>query len=92
MTHSQGPWEATGWNNLTVNTAAGNTIVAIAGGDGNNMGVPKEEMQANARLIAASPEMLEALELMLGTFEYPSNTSNPAVVAAKAAVSKAKGE
>jgi hypothetical protein len=46
--------------------------------------------QANARLIAAAPELLDALELVVGTYDeggWPSAT----IVIAKAALEKARG-
>lgn len=47
-------------------------------------------MDETASLIAAAPELLEALEAMLETFE-PSNNL-PIIDTARAAVSKARGE
>jgi len=45
---------------------------------------------ANARLIAAAPELLEALVGMLDAL--PSATTHPAIQAARAAIAKAKGD
>ena len=58
----------------------------------------EKEMEANARLIAAAPELLEALEefeaeydkVDLAKAEPPELTA--AVLAARAAIAKAKGE
>ena len=50
-----------------------------------------EVQEANTRLIAAAPEMLEALELVVSTYEaggWPSAT----IVVAKAAIAKATGK
>lgn len=55
--HSQGPWVATGWKGVVVNDANGNTIALMPGG-GNDLAV----IQANAKLIAASTELLAALQ------------------------------
>ncbi len=49
----------------------------------------EEVNAANAHLIAASPMMLEALELALQHLIYDGK--HPAVIAAKAAISKARG-
>lgn len=48
------------------------------------------EVEANAKLIASSPDLLEALELVISTYEeggWPSAT----MTVVRAAVSKAKG-
>ena len=52
---------------------------------------------ADARLIAAAPELLEALESMLGAFDTPlarmrlGIASSPVSTAARAAIEKARG-
>ncbi|MCX6217581.1 hypothetical protein [Spirosoma sp.] len=55
--HTEGPWRAEGWEDLVVNSKDGTTLCLAAG--------PKNatiaEMKANAKLIAAAPEMFEAL-------------------------------
>ena len=61
-------------------------------------GIATDELLANARLIAAAPELLEALEefeaeydkVDLAKAEPPELTA--AVLAARAAIAKAKGE
>ena len=46
----------------------------------------RDEWEANARLIAAAPDLLEALEMLL---EFPK--TGPAITAARAAIAKATG-
>ena len=46
----------------------------------------------NAVLIAAAPELLEALENLERTAGLPAMVNNPSRVAARAAIAKAKGE
>lgn len=77
--HSKGPWVATGWEGIVVNDADGNTLtLAPGGGD-------LARMQANARLIAAAPALLAALETMRDrVMRFPSRawaelTSNETV-------------
>lgn len=60
---------------------------------------PKAEVEANARLIAAAPELLEALEWAMssGRFNYVQRTSSnsgfcDSVDKARAAIAKARGE
>ena len=63
--HTPGTWKAEGWENVTINAHDPNhphgfvTIVACPGGS--NM-TTLGEMQANAALIAAAPDLLAALE------------------------------
>ena len=65
--HSPGPWECVGFENLVVNDEEGNTITCAPGG---RYGATLGELRANARLIAAAPEMLEALKDMLETYAW----------------------
>lgn len=55
--HTPGPWVTAGWKNLVINAYQGTpdqcTICCAPGGSRN---ASIEEMQANARLIAAAPE------------------------------------
>jgi len=89
--HTKGPWSVQGDTYVTVNSLiithckqAGNTTL--------------EEAQANARLIAAAPELLEALELCLEAIQpyYDSDDDGSMEAAASnaalAAINKAKGE
>lgn len=48
-----------------------------------------EESAANARLIAAAPELLEAIEGLLNAL--PSATAHPAIKSARNAIAKSKG-
>lgn len=62
-----------------------------SGESSNKRGPNREEARANARLIAAAPDLLEALELMVNTHDdggWPSST----LVIARAAIAKAKDD
>jgi hypothetical protein len=48
--------------------------------------------EANAHLIAAAPELLEALENLLKVYEGEGGTQHHAGDIARAAIAKAKGE
>ena len=47
--------------------------------------------EANANLIAAAPELLEALEKIIDSGEIPYCESDPLVIKAKEVITKAKG-
>lgn len=71
MKYTDGPWVATGWCRTIVNGPDGATITAYPGAH-----LSVAEVQANARLIAAAPELLEALHVAL-------NVEGPALVGAQ---------
>ena len=56
--HTKGPWRTEGFENLVVNSAEGYTMTLAAGGKDACL----DELKANARLIAAAPELLAALK------------------------------
>ena len=50
------------------------------------------KMLTNARLIAAAPELLEALRDMIESYEHEASSENPSLLKAKAAIEKAEGK
>lgn len=62
VTHTPGPWTATGWQNLVVNAANGATLVAAPGGSAH---AELAELCANAALIAAAPTMHRLIGLLI---------------------------
>lgn len=95
--YTPGPWTAEGWENLVVN--AGNvTLASTPGYTNGNLA----EAKANARLIAAAPELLEALERLASSLELCASGNSPAKVLrevaemnarfARAAIAKATEE
>ena len=91
--HTPGPWKAEKLNEDT--WLIGSNYNRIIGDVwAIDVGTPA----ANARLIAAAPDLLAALERLVDFFGVASNTgSSPVrtwseVQAAKAAIAKAKGE
>ena len=97
--HTPGPWELRGWS---VKCPTNNFRVARIGeadkalrqfGDYEDM---EAECRANARLIAAAPELLEACQTVLAGIErglpIDADTVNGLVVARlRTAIDKAKG-
>jgi hypothetical protein len=97
--HTAGPWEATDL------TTIGKTLTGcplILDASGNRITVVEfspiikdfEELQANARLIAAAPELLEALESAIGILRGHQETPEKIerYTKATAVIAKAKGE
>ena len=77
--HTPGPWEACG---KAVHAETGREIVF---GGHNTRSGSDEEQRANARLIAAAPELLEALKVAV------SQASWTGITQAHAAIAKAEG-
>jgi hypothetical protein len=69
------------------------TIVAECGGHGCNREYLRESQQYNARLIAAAPDLLAALTLVLELFEWETSgsTEERAYDQGRAAIDKANG-
>ena len=81
--HTPGPWIADGAQIFT-----SDTNVAQA----NGYRIDRETVAANARLIAAAPELLEALQKIAGnTYDEWTNGADAARIA-RAAIAKATGE
>jgi hypothetical protein len=87
-THTPGPWRAD--NNGRIYTQEG-LYVAAVGDAPNRSGAKRDEY---ARLIAAAPELLEALEAAAETIKALDEDydMHPVYIAARAAIAKARGE
>ena len=103
--HTPGPWAVTKAKPRTV-TSGG---VLICNAALRNLGTVKQnkhgkdeiEAEANARLIAAGPELLEALQALISACEFEANSLaggdfsdliGPPAYAAYAAIAKATGQ
>lgn len=90
--HTKGPWIAKKASHGPVDIfdSMGRDVVTVYGG-----GVGLEFQEANARLIAAAPEMYEALKLALEYWEHRQqrykNRSPVWVQNARAALAKSEG-
>lgn len=81
MKHTPGPWEADGGD---VFSKEGRKYIALT-----ILDVPKKERMANARLIAAAPELLEAAKDAL---ELLTGLTIPEVKKLQKAIAKAEDE
>ena len=96
--HTPGPWAVRYDYVVQAPSFDGGRLVPVAQPYGVNS--DGTDLFANARLISAAPELLEALESLLPMLadwhdEFPDHVGDkeePAIKAARAAISKAKGE
>jgi hypothetical protein len=106
--HTAGPWQAdwferpavgqeSGWFIYGPDSSVMGNIADLSCCDGNR---PHEEIAATARLMAAAPDLLYALEKCVQVFAFYANESSPtggtygygaAIRAARYAVAKATG-
>lgn len=94
--HTSGPWKA---ESLVVNGERKvcsqsqdreGAIIAYVGDMGDLFGASFDgEGPANARLIAAAPDLLAALQMFLAEYDVPGRENRPEIAAAHAAVEKA---
>ena len=94
--HTPGPWKVDPnfWGDIE--TAKGELQICTVDADGDvghNFACPEiAEAEANARLIAASPDLLEALERLVDRVtDLGANGFSQEVANGKAAIAKAKG-
>jgi hypothetical protein len=93
MAHTPGPWKLHERTRKAVVGASG-YVVAACGGYANNKRDPESleaELEANARLIAVAPDLLEALERALKTAEFEAHPFRPWHADARSAIAKARG-
>lgn len=96
--HTPGPWEARGWSIKYPGNGVRVCVVDQADKALKQFGDYDEDMavcKANARLIAAAPELLEALRNLLADAEslgIDDSTVSGSAIEARAALAKANGE
>lgn len=91
MAHTPGPWQLRTVDQSlgTIETADGKFIIAnTCQLRANDYQSNHAERRANARLIAAAPDLLEALELIANT----GMDARQCMLTARAAIAKATGE
>ena len=107
--HTKGPWELQkpmfgeqhiyvhSENSVDGKAGSGRQHICVLPYEGKNGGAVYHEMfNANARLISAAPELLEALKGMLEQFNYHTtiginHEESEAIAKARAAIAKAGG-
>lgn len=88
--HTVGPWHTSAGIIIAPNLAAIATIPTGAGCV-RCAAASADEAHANARLIAAAPELLEALQAVMDDNRRLGAVSRPNGEAARAAIAKAEG-
>jgi len=99
--HTPGPWNVDMWEypqddrrELVIQTATNRlAVLDWDQGQDNPYTIADNEARANARLIAAAPELLAALERMADAWpaQTPDSPHFDAHIQARAAIAKAKG-
>lgn len=99
---TKGPWHhkkaPTDYDDYDIQAPDGDNIHWVVATVIGNCGYDESEPMGNDRLIAAAPELLEALERLLEAAETGSERSSPPgyydeqINAARAVIKKAKGE
>ena len=89
--HTPGPWKAEKYC-IWANNHNGSVYIA-----GTQTGIDTDQQKANARLIAAAPDLLRALEIIQGWSacqcrEKHGDNPNCCVLVAEKAIARAKGE
>ena len=91
--HTQGPWAVrgipTGQRYIGPSQDGGAPSVALVL---SRVNVPDERLAADARLIAAAPELLEALQSVIWAEDSQPDHREDAIRHARAAIAKATGE
>lgn len=91
--HTPGPWHVSEeWDGTSIKAGQFHVTHTIQWCGWHPEEEDKAVTQANARLIAAAPELLEALVDLERTAGLPAMMDDPVRVKARAAIAKATGE
>ena len=82
--HTPGPWTHEGHGDITGTENGRKYDVACV-----YLRIPAGRQEANARLIAAAPDLLDALVQFVGEFEGCYADGEPAMIKARATIAKA---
>ena len=92
--HTPGPWVWEHWK-MGLTAQNGTSVLAYYDYEGMSLhGKTEDEHEANAHLIAAAPDLLEALEAIVATWDGPKYNHFMAdnIDLARAAIAKANGQ
>lgn len=107
MSHTRGPWKAHGTNALGLTAVVapeasfsqGHLVCRVNSafyqdGQGHEMSLPREQVESNARLIAAAPDLLLACDALLVAIDngVSMNGDHKCYRAAMVAIAKATGD
>jgi len=95
MSHTPGPWAYDADSHEIFSTDEAHSagrLASVRGNDSNGRFLAESERLANARLIAAAPDLLDAVEELLIYLADWDDPDNETCQRARAAVAKAKGE
>lgn len=87
--HTKAPWKVVENGDRMAGVMSGNNWVTYKAGQDR---MTTEELEANANLIAAAPDLLEALAWMVEHCEPRLDHAPDCIRSAKRAISKARGE
>lgn len=95
--HTKGPWIAASYSSVVgapVVAASGRPVASVTYFHlGEGFDNHERESTANGRLIAAAPDLLEALKGFIAAFPLPLHKGErEAIEAAKTAIAKAEGQ
>ena len=88
--YTKGPWVV--WAEINVRSESGDPVAACGPQRGNDSEKTARENCANARLIAAAPELLESLCELLNCMRLANWEGDHLAEKARAAIAKARGE
>lgn len=93
--HTTGTWTQHPYNDLAIVQAKGDNVGKQVASVHHYAGTKKEEVMANAALIAAAPELLDALKKLVGWYDCfqlkEGEADLPVIVKSRAAIAKAEG-
>ena len=95
--HTPGPWVWEHWQ-MGLTAQNGTSVLAYYDYEGMSLhGKTEDEHEANAHLIAAAPDLLEALDRMIAEYDLwggynDDGFKSGTILSARAAIAKAKGQ
>ena len=92
--HTQGKWEYVGGDYYSVEINIGESTATLSRLEKNTDVIcyERSEMEANAKLIAAAPDLLGACEELISLLKFHGYLHSAEISKAQQAINKAKGE